>query len=288
MTLPNFLVIGAQKCATSTLCAVLGRHPDVFMSEPKEPYFFSHDEVFARGLGWYESLFARSERKRAIGEGSTTYTQPTLYPRALERVAERLPGARVIYIAREPLSRIESHYLHMAGRGGRETRPFNEAVRASAWYIDNTLYHRQVSMYLERYPRERVLGLFFEDFRKDAIGVARRCFEFLGVDPDAPLAYSGERMNASDDARVDTGATRVLRSIPGFNALRDASPRGLRDAMRRVFKRRVERRPEWDESTRAWALERLVEDSEAYCAMWGKPRDFWGVRERLQAIGNGQ
>ncbi|MGP1309150.1 MAG: sulfotransferase family protein [Phycisphaerales bacterium] len=288
MTLPNFVVIGAQKCATSSLCAVLGRHPDVFMCEPKEPYFFSHDEVFAKGLAWYESLFAGAKGERAIGEGSTTYTQPTLYPKALERMHARLPDARLIYIAREPLARIESHYLHLAGRGGRETRPFCEAVRASPWYLDNTLYHKQVSLFLERYPKDRMLGLFFEDFNRDADAVARRCFEFLGVDPAAPLEYAGERMNSSEDARVDTGAMRALRRVPGFDALRDLAPRGVRSKVRAVFKRKVERRPEWDDATKAWALERLVDDSEAYCAMWGKPRDFWKVRERLEAFGHGQ
>jgi hypothetical protein len=282
MTLPNYLVIGAQKCATSSVCAVLGRHPDVFMCEPKEPYFFSHDEVFARGLGWYESLFANAGSARAIGEGSTTYTQPTIYPDALERVHARLPDAKLIYIAREPLARIVSHYLHLAGRGGRETRPLNAAVREAPWYIDNTLYHKQVSMYLEKYPRERVLGLFFEDFKRDPDAVARRCFEFLGVDPDAPLQYNGERMNASDDARVDTGLTRAIRLVPGFKSLRDLAPSGMRRAVRGVFKKKVERRPEWDASTEAWALEQVLDDSEAYCEMWGKPRDFWKVRERLE------
>ncbi len=288
MTLPNYLVIGAQKCATSSVCAVLGRHPDVFMCDPKEPYFFSHDEIFARGLGWYESLFAGAGDATAIGEGSTTYTQPTIYPDALPRVHAQLPDAKLIYIAREPLARIVSHYLHLAGRGGRETRPLNRAVREAPWYIDNTLYHTQVSMYLERYPRERVLGLFFEDFQRDPDAVARRCFEFLGVDPDASLRYDGERMNTSEGARVDTALTRAIRRVPGFAALRDLAPSGVRGAVRGVFKKKVERKPEWDDATRKWALERVVDDSEAYCEMWGKPRDFWKVRERLAAMGDGQ
>lgn len=293
MTLPDFVVIGAQKSATSSLCAVLGRHPDVFMCEPKEPFFFSHDEVFAKGLSWYESLFEGGAGKKAIGEGSTTYTQPTLYPNALDRVAERLPGARFIYIAREPLSRMESHYLHFASRGGRETRPFNEAMGASPWYLDNTLYMKQVSLYEARFGAGRVLGLFFEDWKRDPMSVARRCFEFLGVDPSVTLGDAGERFNASDDSRVDTGATRVLRKIPGFEALRDLAPPGLRNAARRVFKRGVDRRPEWDAPTAVWALERLLEDNEAYCERFGKPRDFWRLRERLdaaraQAMGNRQ
>jgi len=86
MTLPNYLVIGAQKSATSSVCDLLAGHPEVFMTDPKEPYFFSHDEVWSKGLGWYESLFEGADGCPAVGEGSTTYTQQSMYPNAPARV----------------------------------------------------------------------------------------------------------------------------------------------------------------------------------------------------------
>ena len=55
---PDFIVIGAMKCGSSTVCAYLEDHPDIFMVPRAEPKFFSHDENFARGTDWYESLFA--------------------------------------------------------------------------------------------------------------------------------------------------------------------------------------------------------------------------------------
>ena len=55
---PDFMVIGAMKCATSTLHEQLARQPGLFMSTPKEPNFFSDDDVHARGMAWYEALFA--------------------------------------------------------------------------------------------------------------------------------------------------------------------------------------------------------------------------------------
>jgi hypothetical protein len=71
---PNYLVIGAHKCATTTVCTLLGQHPDAFMAEVKEVHFFSKDEVFGRGFAWYESLFDPAGSKKRIGEGRPTYT----------------------------------------------------------------------------------------------------------------------------------------------------------------------------------------------------------------------
>lgn len=79
---PNYLVIGASKCATSSLCANLGQHPDVFMTHPKEPSFFSHDPIYARGWDWYLSLFEDAGDVSARGEGSTSYTKAFAHPHA--------------------------------------------------------------------------------------------------------------------------------------------------------------------------------------------------------------
>ena len=134
---PSFLVIGAQKCATSSLCDMLGRHPDVFTPDPREPNFFSHADVWRQGWDWYESLFAGAEGVKAIGEGSTAYTMQARYPETAPRIARHLPEARLIYIVRDPLERMVSHWMHMRARGNREKLPFNEAVRNDSWYLDN-------------------------------------------------------------------------------------------------------------------------------------------------------
>ena len=76
--LPNFLVIGAAKSATTSLCELLGQHPDVFILDPKEPHFFTrHYEL---GWKWYKSLFSNAGSYERIGEGSTSYSQKGLYP----------------------------------------------------------------------------------------------------------------------------------------------------------------------------------------------------------------
>ena len=84
---PDFILIGAMKCGTSTVSAYLEDHPDVFMLPGQEPNFFSHDEVYARGTGWYEALFEGEGAARLIGEGSNAYASGRLHPQAAARMA---------------------------------------------------------------------------------------------------------------------------------------------------------------------------------------------------------
>lgn len=275
---PNYLVIGAQKCATSSVCDLLGQHPDVFMTDPKEPFFFSHDEVYARGLGWYESLFDAAGPAAAVGEGSTTYTQRGLYPRAAERVAEHLPGARLIYVVRDPLERIRSHWMHLRSKGGRETLPFEQAVMTRPEYVDHSLYSAQLEPYAPYEADGRLLVVFFEDFRADPEGELRRVFAFLGVDPSAwvPEDAAGVR-HRSAEGRADTPLMRPLRRVPGFATLRDLAPGSAREALRRIFKKPVGDRPEWTPGARTWALERIEPDARAFLEKHGKPAGYWSL-----------
>ena len=277
MTLPNYLVIGAQKSATSSVCDLLSGHPEVFMTAPKEPYFFSHDEYWSRGLGWYESLFEGAEGCLAIGDGSTTYSQCELYPNAVERIAQHLPGVKLIYIVRNPLERIQSHWMHYRSKGDRETKPFHIAVRERPEYIDNSRYCKQIDQHRVHHSDDRILTLFFEHFKQDPNAVMRRAFAFLGVDPSYVPEDAGKPRHVSAKGRVDTPLLRPLRHLPGFDLVRDSMPAGLREGLRRVMKKPIEGRPEWDDESRRYVIERLADDNRAFLKRYGKPEDYWGI-----------
>src|SRR6185295_6140807 len=110
---PDFVVIGAMKCGTSTLHVQLAAQPGFFMSEPKEPNFFSDDAEFARGEGWYRGLFAGAGEGDLRGESSTHYTKLPTHPRTVERLASELGrDLRFVYVVRHPVDRLVSHYVH--------------------------------------------------------------------------------------------------------------------------------------------------------------------------------
>ena len=110
--LPDFIIIGAMKSATSTLQEQLVLQPGIFMSSPKEPNFFSDDDVYSNGLNWYSSLFENAKPGDLSGEASTHYTKLPTYPETIKRLKESLPELRLIYVMRHPIDRLISHYIH--------------------------------------------------------------------------------------------------------------------------------------------------------------------------------
>ena len=90
---PDFIVIGAMKSATTTLHEQLARQPGIFMSRPKEPNFFSDDAIYARGWGWYSSLFQAADLGSLRGESSTHYTKLPTFPRTVERMVQACRGS---------------------------------------------------------------------------------------------------------------------------------------------------------------------------------------------------
>ena len=100
MPLPTFVIVGAQKCGTSTLAATLRRHPQVFMSRPKELHYF--DRQYAEGLEWYERQFTPREGQIAWGEATPVYMYD---PEARSRLSEALPATTVVVTLRDPTKR---------------------------------------------------------------------------------------------------------------------------------------------------------------------------------------
>ena len=110
--LPDFIIIGAAKAGTTTLHHYLDLNPQIYMSSPKEPCFFSDDEIYVKGVDWYSSLFSSAKPDQACGEASTRYSPYPQYTEAAPRMAELLPHVKLIYIMRHPVDRAYSHHVH--------------------------------------------------------------------------------------------------------------------------------------------------------------------------------
>jgi hypothetical protein len=178
--LPTFLLIGAMKSGTTTLSQYLAQHPDVFMTTPKEPNFFN--DHWHRGVGWYERLFAPARDARARGEASVRYTSFPDDPECPARIASVVPDVRLLYLVREPLDRIRSHYLHEVA-ALREPRPLERALRENPIYLDRSRYAMQLERYLVHFPRQRLLVVRAEDLFREPLEVLARVYGFLEVDP---------------------------------------------------------------------------------------------------------
>ncbi len=256
---PDFFIVGHAKCGTTALYEMLSGHPQIFMPNVKEPQFFARNPPslareakrfeqtgrYPESLDDYLSLFRAAAPEQLVGEASTFYLWSQTAP---ARIAEAQPDARIIAILREPASFLRSLHLQMVQNRAESERDLRRALAleesrrngrdipsgahwpAALMYSDRVRYVEQLRRYHSVFPREQVLVLIYEDFRRDNEAAVRSVLRFLEVDASAPLelvkanptvAVRSKRLdNAWRNVRVGQGplargtraATRALTS----------------------------------------------------------------------------
>jgi Sulfotransferase domain len=241
--LPNLIVIGGLKCGTTSLHHYLNLHPQISMSRPKELNFFVAELNWDLGPEWYASHFDRSAPVR--GETSPHYTNVPSFEGVAERMHSLIPDARIVYMVRDPIDRMLSHYLHNLG-AGYEPRPLEQALEApGATYMPRSRYAMQLEPYLERFDRDRLLIVANEELANQREPTVQRVFEFCGVDAKFS-AEEFERLWETGSARASEGGFRLM-------------DRAVRLPGLRAFDRNFDRLPE----SLRWLVERVVHDPDA-------------------------
>jgi hypothetical protein len=255
MALPDFVIIGAMKCGTSTLASQLAAQAGVFMTTPKEPNFFSDDDVYARGLPWYESLFDAAPEGALKGEASTHYTKLPTHPRAAERLHAAAPEARLIYITRDPVERLISHYLHLWSLGETDA-PLEAAIERHPEMIDYGRYEMQLAPWRRLFGEARILRLTLEEMQADPQAALDRTAAFLGRPGAFVWREARARENASAERLRRLPLHGLLVQNPAAAALRRAFvPKRLREAVKDRL--RASERPRLSDAARARLLDRF-------------------------------
>ncbi len=179
MRKPDFILIGAMKCGTSTLAAQLAAQNGLFITDPKEPNYFSDDNVFARGKEWYYSLFEYADPGDLLGEASTHYTKRPDHPDTLKRMQVALPNPRLIYMIRDPMERLVSHYIHDWSEGIISCS-LEEAVRTHSRLVDYGRYGWQIAPYVEAFGANSILLTSLERIKSDPSNELARVAIHLG------------------------------------------------------------------------------------------------------------
>jgi hypothetical protein len=301
MKLPDFLIIGAQKAGTTALHHFLDQHPDIYMCPVKETNFFAMEgrpvafegpgdrEALARNalvttitdLDAYARLFEDARAGQIVGEACPMY----LYSdRAPERIAERLPGVKLIAVLRNPAARAFSAYT-MLRQAGRETASFDEALHLEperttrnweyAWhYAGAGRYAAQLERYFRRFPAEQIRVYLHEDLVASPDRVVNDILAFLGADKGHVINTS-ERHNVSGIPRSrllhrilsDTGAVRAMA--------RAAIPRAARQAAFKFAARKNSTRPTIDPAARERITEALRPDIERLSHLIERDLSHW-------------
>ena len=207
--LPDFIIIGAAKAATTWIVHQLQQHPDVFLPGP-EPHYFSTE--YERGDAWYANLFADAAAGQVVGEKSADYLA---HPLAARRIRLLTPDVRLVVQLRNPVERAYSDYCMLFRRGtvGAPPEKYLQKGAERPRFLEDGLYHRHLSRFLDLFPRERIALVLHEDIRREPEAVIERLSGHLGLEPHVATAEVGARVNDSDAAMLPLALRKLLAPI---------------------------------------------------------------------------
>lgn len=187
MTKPNFFIVWEPKCWTTVIHHYLSQHPQVFMSDPKEPHYFDTDlERLAsiRDNNKYLNIFSKATNQhKVIGEATPWYAKSEI---AAKNIYDFNREAKILYIIREPISYLESwHKQSLKSWRTMETDfiKFLES-RKDKWlsYLKKIDFSSNILRYLKYFPKDQIKIIVYEEFKKDNQKTINEINDFLGID----------------------------------------------------------------------------------------------------------
>jgi hypothetical protein len=244
---PNFFIVGAPKCGTTSLYDYLQQHDEIFMPAIKEPHYFATDleyRGYVRDRAAYYRLFSGSTGQLRLGEASVWY----LYSeQAAANIRAEVGEAKIVVMLRNPVDMLYSLHNQFLVSGAEDIADFVTALDAEGdrrcgrrlprtdYDVKLLEYSRvvdfapQLERYFDTFGRENVHVVLYDDFKLDSENEYRRCLEFLKVD-------------ASFGARLEVlNRNKRVRSLTVQSLLRRPSPT-VRSVVRAVVPSPIRRR----------------------------------------------
>lgn len=293
---PNFFIVGAPKCATTSMDKYLSEHPEIYMAPDKEPHFFSRD-LYPPEIGLspeqYASLFKDAKDEPIVGESSVFYM---LSEDAARAIHAHDPAARILIMLRNPVDTVISHHSQIVFEGLED-----ETDLAVAWSLeaqrriadagkaltfeDRVRYYRevvnfpgQIERFLEIFPRSQIHFVIFDDLKADVAGEYKKVLRFLGVAEDFQPSFSVENANKKirspflrDFLRYTPDwATRMSRVLLPSQRLRTATKKTLKNLNTKFVPR-----AEVDAAVRKQLAEDLKADVDKLSALLERDLSSW-------------
>lgn len=232
------------------MAAYLDQHPDIYFAERKEPFFFSTDLPHAKAVTEeedYLALFRAGADRRYRAEGSTWYLYST---RAAAAIEEASPEARIIVMLRDPIDLIVSQFQYNLLNGnedigeieqalaaepvrlrGKKIPPSNR-IAAALHYTSIVDFAPQIERYWERFGKQRVHAILFDDLADDAAAIVRKTLDFLELPPLATIDLAPENETEKMTERRFGGLYRSMVSRKGLmGRAKRLLPRAIKDAV---------------------------------------------------------
>jgi len=239
---PDFVIVGAQRCGTTSLFRALNKHPAMMSNVMNAKGIHYFDTSYHRDLAWYFAHFptradrdshaAKVGQKAIVGEASPYYLY---HPAGAQRMAQAIPDAKIIILLRDPVKRAISHHLHMVFEGhepiedidqalnmestrleGIEQRLLNEPTFVSRphqhfSYTERGHYAQQLEKFLEHYDRNNVLVMTTDELISNSQSSLSAIQSFIGLEPDPSIQL--EKRNASSSFQPQSETVQRLTEV---------------------------------------------------------------------------
>lgn len=230
---PDFIIIGAMKCGTSSLYHYLQLHPQVGMSAIKEVDYFVAENNFDKGVDWYRSQFKGDYE--AYGEASPNYSKAHYFEGVPQRIHDLLPGVKLIYLVRDPVERIISHYTHNYSEG-REHRTIDEALDEleGNHYVMCSKYYWQLEQYLEYFSKDQLLIVPSHKLKNERRTTLEAAFQFIGVEASFYTPAYEEQKHKTNQKRRKGPVSRFILESPVIKTLKGYIPDVVKDPVKKM------------------------------------------------------
>jgi hypothetical protein len=278
-TVANFLVIGAMKCATTTLYQDLSLNPKIFLAVKELGLLKSSMVLSDAGRKAYTGHFSAAKPSQVCGDISTEYSKSPEYPDVAAHARQVLgENAKIIYMVREPVRRLLSHHQHMMNARGAEQMgdDINKEIDRRTELINYSRYAMQLGPWIENFGRKNIHVIVFEQYVRHRAQVAELVFDFLGV-PRVNLQLDAEGANRGESRRV---ANKLWAAIITSRFYRSGLRGMLPVAVRQIFamtllKPAVQRRIPPTRATLARIIDQLAPEAAQLEKMLQAPAPFW-------------
>lgn len=294
---PNFFIVGAPKAGTTALVSYLADHPQIFLSEPKEPHFFADDfphyKKIIPDMESYLALFEGAADKAAplVGEASVWYLYST---QAIENIKNYNPDAKLIVMLRRPRDVIHSLHKQLLWTLDEDDESLDSALQKMSarvegrelpercrepkflLYKEVVKYGEQLKRLFRHFPRDQVHIIFFEDFVGDTLGCYKDVLRFLSVDFNGRVDFSRVNERKENKSKLVARLTHrpprwFVRFLAAFKKVFGIKHLGLRKYIIQLNSKPVERQ--------AWSIssdDGLAVDLETLRKLTGKELRGWG------------
>jgi len=296
MVKPNFFIVGAARSGTTSIYNYLKQHPEIFLSEIKEPRFLSSkynmlphngpgdkkiDDHTVKSDKKYFDLFKNINSEKIIGEGST---ENLYYYKTADRIKTLAENPRILILLRNPVGRAYSSYWLLVSQK-REKESFENALKLEEdrikqnyefiWHYKNVgLYYNQVKYYLETFNDSNVKIVIFDDLKENPDRTLNDILRFLGLNSDYKINFKS-KYNASGSVKNKFIYNLIKKNNVFKKFIKCLLPRGMSRKLGRSVMNKNYQKPEMNTETEAYLKKYFKRDVEKLEMLIDRKLNFW-------------